>query len=265
MLKTLLLFFYTDHISLRPRSVQVQRGGVPKTARFYSHLQMSQMLHTHNPGFKVQILPFFLSWTAGLHTLLSVLPGQRQQEVTPAKFLLNFSPLQEADEHRFHGHEPLPHATDPEPAILPPGESAAGANGAGGHQADLPAGERDEPGWTQLRQRRRGGQLSGVAPVVCCKGRFFWFCLFHFFLKEGVRVGLLSRAGTIDSELFLTEMSSSIQHKPARLLISIPATLCLNVLNGLSVVSFCVGQSTLFTARSNPWCQFPPLPFYHHM
>lgn len=173
--------------------------------------------------------------------------------------------FKEADEHRFHGHEPLPHATDPEPAILPPGESAAGANGAGGHQADLPAGERDEPGRTQLRQRRRGGQLSGVAPAVCCKGRFFWFCLFHFFLKAGVRVGLLSRAGTIDSEFFLSEMSSSIQHKPARLLISIPATLCLNVLNGLSVVSFCVGQSTLFTARSNPWCQFPPLPFYHHM
>lgn len=62
--------------------------------------------------------------------------------------------FQEADEHRFWGHEPVPYAVDPEPPLLPPGEGPSGADGAGGHQTDLPPGERDDSGQAELRQRR---------------------------------------------------------------------------------------------------------------
>lgn len=69
----------------------------------------------------------------------------------------SFSFFQEADEHRFRGHEPVSHAANPEPPVLPPGEGAPGADGAGGDQTDLPEGEGDDSGRTELRQRRRGG------------------------------------------------------------------------------------------------------------
>lgn len=66
----------------------------------------------------------------------------------------SFSFSQEADEHRVCGHEPVPHAANPEPPLLPPGESPPRADRAGGDQTDLPQGERDESGRTELRQRR---------------------------------------------------------------------------------------------------------------
>lgn len=176
--------------------------------------------------------------TAGLHPVLPVLsvppvlpvlPGPTRREVTLTECHHSWtsvsplvSPLQEADEHRLHGHEPLPHAADPEPALLPPGEGAPGADGAGGHQADLPAGEREQPGRTQLCQRRRGRQLSAVC--FRWKGRFFSF---------GSRT--LSPISSSNCRL-------SGLYWPARLLISIPATF--RVLIGSSVVSSSVRQSS---------------------
>lgn len=46
-----------DHVSLRPRSLQVQRGRVFKVAGFHKHLQISSIFHNNNPGFKVQSRP----------------------------------------------------------------------------------------------------------------------------------------------------------------------------------------------------------------
>lgn len=60
--------------------------------------------------------------------------------------------LQEADEHCLWGYEPLPPEADPEPPLFPPGEGPSGADGARGHPTDLPQRERDESGWTDLRQ-----------------------------------------------------------------------------------------------------------------
>lgn len=55
-----LSFSCADHISLRPRSFQVQRGRVFEAAGVHRHFQISQMLHTHNPGFQVRSLHFVL-------------------------------------------------------------------------------------------------------------------------------------------------------------------------------------------------------------
>lgn len=70
-----------------------------------------------------------------------------------------FPSHQEADEYRFCRHEPVPQAANPEPPVLPPGESPSWADRAGGDQTDLPQGERVESGQAELRQRWWGGQL----------------------------------------------------------------------------------------------------------
>lgn len=67
------------------------------------------------------------------------------------------SSLQEADEHRLCGDEPVPHAANPEPPLLPPGEGPPRADRAGGNQTDLPPGAGDHSGQAELRQRWRGG------------------------------------------------------------------------------------------------------------
>lgn len=54
--------FSTDHISLRPRSLQTQRGRVFEVAGFHNHLQISKMLHAHNPGLEVRGLQFVLAF-----------------------------------------------------------------------------------------------------------------------------------------------------------------------------------------------------------
>ncbi|MEQ2193372.1 hypothetical protein XENOCAPTIV_019218 [Xenoophorus captivus] len=68
--------------------------------------------------------------------------------------VLHCSEQREADEHCFCGNEPVPHEANPEPPFFPPGKGSPGADGAGGNQTDVPEGEGDESGSTELRQRR---------------------------------------------------------------------------------------------------------------
>lgn len=51
--------FSSDYISLRPRSLQVQRGRVFEAAGLHNHLQIPSILHTHHPGFTVK---YFVEW-----------------------------------------------------------------------------------------------------------------------------------------------------------------------------------------------------------
>lgn len=75
-------------------------------------------------------------------------------------FFLLFQIFQEAHEHCLCGHEPIPHEANPQSALLSPGESPPGADGAGSDPTDFPQGEGDESGQTELCERRRGGELT---------------------------------------------------------------------------------------------------------